>query len=88
MDSSEKKKHLAALIIQTMPKPKGYKESSKDEEGGEDAGDDYEAAAEEILSCIQDKDAKGLAENLKSFFKMCDMEPHKEGSDLEDEEES
>jgi phosphodiesterase/alkaline phosphatase D-like protein len=80
------KKRLAAIIIGRMaPKApvsgdanaKAFSERAKEPEAEEMS--DLEAVADDILSAIAAKDAKGLAQSLHAFYQMAD-------DDEEDEE--
>lgn len=69
---SDQKKGVAAIIVAGGP---------KEEEAGPDKSD-QEMLAEEILSSIDKKDAKGFLEAMKAFLESC-----KEGESEEGEEE-
>jgi hypothetical protein len=64
-DSKEKG---IAIILGKLAKEK------KPAEGPAEEGDDYAAAAEEVMSAIEAKDAEGLGQALKSFITMCQAE--------------
>jgi hypothetical protein len=55
-----------AIILGRLSKPK--------EESAEKEGDDYTAAAEEVMSALKAEDAEGFATALKSFITMCQAE--------------
>jgi hypothetical protein len=54
------------------------------EEGEHDPG--FMAAAEDLISAIHAKDAKGVAEALKSAFELSDAMPHVEGEHINEDE--
>lgn len=60
-----------AIILGRLSKSK---DKQKDEGDDEHEGDDYEAAAEEVMSAIKAEDAEGFATALKSFVTMCQAE--------------
>lgn len=71
-----KPKHISAVII-AKHKPEGGIEDMHEE------GEDHPAlmsAAEDLISAVQMKDAKAVAEALKAAFQIVDSEP------MEDEE--
>ena len=63
---------LKALMADMASKGKGssveIEVESSDEEGGDE---DYTAAASEIMSAIESKDAEALATALKAFVSAC-----------------
>lgn len=81
MMADDKNKKQASLILATM-KPKS------EEQPSEDSGSEMDFVAEDILSAVEKKDAKALAEALRSFHSMCmDSEPAEESSESESEQE-
>ena len=66
---ADRKKQIAAIL---GPHPDA--EEEKDE--GESPA---RIACEELLECIQDKDAEGMCEALRAIFDEFDSEPHEEG---------
>lgn len=66
-------KPLAALIL-----AKAHHPDEEDEEGkGDEQG--LEAAAEDLITAIHDKDADAVVEALRNAFSILDAEPHEEG---------
>jgi hypothetical protein len=84
---------LAALII-AAAKPK-YEDLKKENENAisgdegltEETAPGLLAASDEIISAIESKDSRALAEALKAFYEICEEEEHKEMG-YSDEEES
>lgn len=71
----EDSKKLAALIVSGPPKdPEAGADNGMDEVEGEDEGLDEGkmAAAEEAMSAMRAGDARGFAEAMRSFIRMCD----------------
>ena len=82
---SDDKKKSASLIIGKMGK---MSEAPKNEMGAEeDSSYGHMAAAEEIMSAIESKDASALKEALKSFYDMCASDESPEHEASEDESE-
>ena len=42
------------------------------------------AAAEDLISAVHSKDAKGVADAFKAAFEVCESYPHEEGEHLEE----
>lgn len=78
----EKKKDIAALIVDGLPAPEMEGES----ESAEAETSDIETAAQEVLDAFTAKDAASLAESLKSFIKLCEYEKGEEESAEVEEE--
>lgn len=75
MMSDDKNKKQATMIIASMSKPKPEMES----EETPSSEDELTYVADEIMSAFEKKDAKALAEALKSFYTLCeDCEPAEE----------
>jgi hypothetical protein len=72
----EKKKDIAALIVEGLPSPEKEGES----ESMESEASDVEVAAQEVMDAFASKDAASLAESLKSFIKLCEYEKDEEES--------
>lgn len=71
MFMADNKKKAATLIVGAM-KPADMKEKPTNEMGDEvDASAGLMAAAEEIMSAVEKKDAKALMHAMKSFHAMC-----------------
>lgn len=77
----DKKRGLAALIIEASPK--FSKEKVKESSSDEVETSDEETAAGEILGAIESGDAKALSEALSAFIKLCE---NVENADEEDGE--
>lgn len=77
----DKKKGLAALIIEASPK--FSKEKVKESSSDEVEASDEETAAEEILSAISSGDAKALSEALSAFIQLCENVENSEEDDGE-----
>lgn len=75
MMSDDKNKKQATMIIASMAKPNPEMESEQVPK----PEDELSYVAEEIMSAFEKKDAKALAEALKSFYTLCeDCEPSEE----------
>lgn len=74
-------KKQAGVII-AKRKPDGGIEAMH-EEGEHEPG--LMAAAEDLISAVHAKDAKGVADAIKAAFEVVDAGPHEEGPHLEAE---
>jgi len=72
----------AAAVMIAKRKPSGSIEPMH-EEGEQDPG--LMSAAEDLISAVHAKDAKGVADALKAAFEMADSEPHVEGPHIEED---
>lgn len=82
------KKKQAGLIIASMDG--AMKKAPKNEMGDMvDASAGHEAAAQEIISAVESKDARALMAAMKSFVSMCmdEYEAEEESSEVESEAE-
>jgi hypothetical protein len=72
-----------ALSILSKRKPEGSREHAAREEDQESEVSGLEAAADEIISAVESKDAKALSESLKAFIEQCqgDEEPEEDESE-------
>lgn len=74
-------KSKLALLLVGKPEPK---EPSPEEEarGYEES---LAIAAQDLIDCVHEKDAEGVAEALHAAFMACDGMPHEEGEHPEEE---
>lgn len=72
----DKKKIAALILAKVAPKEKPEADEPETEDG-----DGLEAAAEELLAAVAAKDAKALAEALRSAFAICGGEETGESDD-------
>lgn len=79
----DKKKGLAALIIDASPIGKEKKAEDLDAEMS-----DKDMAAEELLSAISSKDPMALSEALTSFIKLCQYDDEAEVETPDSDEDS
>jgi len=78
-------KKMAAMIIKG---PGHDMEEKMEHDGAEhDNSSALHSAAEEIMHAMHMKDAKSLMTALKSFWEICDSEPHEEGPHIDEETE-
>ena len=68
-------KKVAGLIVE-MRKPDGGLEETAQEDS-EDTG--IESCAQDLIKAVEGKDAKAVAQALKSAFEILDSQPHSEG---------
>lgn len=73
-------KGIAAIVVSRMKKGKGMSddedmsmpESEEDySEESEDGSVEYEAAADDLMTALDEGDTGAVAEALKSFFELC-----------------
>lgn len=82
MQYPDPKKSASMLLSKFSGKSEMGVDGPIDEGGPEDDSmDGLHSAAEDILSSISNKDHKGLAEGLKSFLSMADMDGDEEDED-------
>jgi len=59
----------------------------KNEENQDDSHEGMHAAAQDLLSAIESKDVKSIAEALKAAFEIADSMPHSEGPHTNEDKE-
>lgn len=77
-------KKKLAMIIGIAPHDGEDKEPADSDSAGE-GSEELESIAEEIIVAVKRDEPKALAEALKSFFEVCDSQPHEEGEHEEEE---
>jgi hypothetical protein len=82
----KKKQSGIAGISMEYRKPDADGEGHHDKEDNKDDG--LQAAADDIIACVNQNDKVGLAKALRAAFEILDSEPHVEGEHIEEEEES
>lgn len=80
MMADDKNKKQATIILSSM-KPKS------EEQPTESPASEIDFVAEDILAAVEKKDAKALAEALRSFHSMCMDSESEESSESESEQE-
>ncbi len=73
----------AAGVIMAKRTPQGTTEPMH-EEGEHEPG--LMSAAEDLISAVHAKDAKGVADAFKAAFEVCESYPHEENEQMEGEE--
>lgn len=77
MFMKDKNKSVSAIIARMKPTGDSMKNELPSEEKVQDESPEVsgvESAADEIMSAIESKDSKALAEALKSFLELADSE--------------
>jgi hypothetical protein len=74
------KKRQVGVIVESRKPDGDVKEQSQESE--ENQG--LEACAQDLLSAIERKDARALANAIKAAFEICESYPHEEGEHSED----
>ena len=90
---AEKSPHSMAMLLLAKKHPEMSSHEDPGDgpadgpEGGPEDGEDsgLVAAAHDVLSAIEGKDANALAESLEDFFSLCEKEPHEEGPHTSEE---
>lgn len=89
MSGGDKRKVSAIIVAGLKPKQmadennENYLDRAKPEES--EVSEGMMAASQEIMDAYESKDAKALALALKGFVQLCELEPHEE-YEQEDEE--
>lgn len=78
-----KKQQVAGLIISKHRQPSGSIEESSPK--GHDEG--LEACARDMITALDSKDSRQLAQALRNAFEIMESEPHEEGPHTNDNEE-
>lgn len=73
-----KKKTGLAILLGLPKKHSKDEETDTDETSSTYEDEGLEAAAEEVLDAIEQKDAKALVESMKSFVELCRDEKYEE----------
>lgn len=88
----DKKKAVTTIIASLQPRsgemhdiPSEQEQPEQHEE--QEEMDQFVAVASEIREAFEQRDDHALAEALKSFFQMCESEPHEEGPHENEAEE-
>jgi predicted lipid-binding transport protein (Tim44 family) len=75
-------KNSKATLILSKMQPNNPMDDRENRDTQEEV-DEYQAAADDILAAIEQKDPKALAESLRAFQSMCMDEGPEEASEME-----